>query len=260
MLPFSADQVQALKEMCDLWGEEGVVMVGAGALRCHLGDVRPTEDLDIAVAVTRDQLPARLARLEHWKRHNRNEHQWLAPGGVHVDIMPIGGDLLATGYIEWPGGQRMNLAGFEHAFRRTRSFDLGEARTLRVAELSVIALLKVVAYLDRPAERERDLQDIATIVQKYVGDDDDRRWSAEILDRGVEYELVGALLLGSDWASFVTARDRAALDAFFALFRNDADLTMSRMTRLCPVAWGRDDDEAVLRRIEQLEAGLGPRL
>ncbi len=41
------------------------------------------------------------------------------------------------------------------------AFDVDEGLSVPIAPVPVIAVLKMISYLDRPAERERDLRDLA---------------------------------------------------------------------------------------------------
>ena len=169
--PFSAAQARALEALVSLWtGKCEFVLVGASALHCHRPNARGTEDLDIALAVVQDELPLGLDGLDGWHRHPRNEHEWIGPDDVRLDVMPAGPTLTAQGYVDWQSGHRMNLAGFEHVFSHNRPIELRPGITIAVADLEVIALLKIVAYLDRGAEREHDLQGIAFVLEEYIED------------------------------------------------------------------------------------------
>lgn len=252
--PFTAAQTRAIEALARLWGpDRQFVLVGASAIACHLEHARGTADLDVAVAVAEDELPLGMDKLPGWRRHPQREHEWHGPGDVRVDVVPAGPALTARGYFDWPSGHRMTLAGFEHAFVRKRDLELGAACTLAVADLAVIALLKVVAYLDRGVEREHDLTDLALIIDQYVAADDDRRWSDEVVELQVPYDLVGAFLLGRDLAGFVTARDRANLERFVGIARGDE--TATRLARLAPIGWGRSE-AGVLERLSWLAAGV----
>ncbi len=57
-----------------------------------------------------------------------------------------------------------------------------------VAPLHVLAVLKMVAYLDRPDVREKDLCDLAHIMHEYTATDSDRRYSAEVPDDLTEFD------------------------------------------------------------------------
>ncbi len=84
---------------------------------------------------------------------------------------------------------------------------------------SVLTLLKIVSYLDQPAVRHKDLDDLAAIVEVY-GEDGERRFSDEVLDAGVDYNEAGAYLLGRDLARLCTEHDEGdAVERFLDAVR-----------------------------------------
>jgi predicted nucleotidyltransferase len=141
-----------------------------------------------------------LASRPGWSRHPRREYEFTAPGGAKVDLIPASPQLLRSGQLQWRNGDVMSLVGmdlaFEHAARHTGG--------VLVAPPPVVAILKMVAFGDRPTERERDLVDIAHLLDAYVDEDDERRWD-ETPD-GTEFDLAPAYLLGIDIAR-VLSRD-----------------------------------------------------
>lgn len=246
-----------MKELSALWlPDVPFVLVGASAINCYLPNPRGTQDMDVTLAVALEDLPAGLDRLPGWKRHPVLEHEWHGPGNVQVDLIPAGAALLARGSVAWPSGHTMSLVGFDHVFVRKRDFDV-DGVTIAVAELEVIALLKVVAYLDRPSEREHDLQDLMFIMDEYIAADDERRWRDELISLQLEYEVASAYLLGKDMAGFLTPRDRAALARFWDCLHDDSDATLSRALRLAPPAC-RGSEEFVRARFDALARGLKP--
>jgi predicted nucleotidyltransferase len=192
-LPFSVEQLEALHTLRSLcYPHIPFVLVGASAIHCHRPTPRGTRDLDVTLAVSLGELPAGLQRAPGWRRHHRHAHEWIGPGDVSVDLVPAGPSLLAQGHLLWPGGYRMNLAGFERAFAQARPMTLTPTLTVDVASLAAIALLKMVAFLDRPDVRERDLEDLAYLLHDYVPEDDERRWSDELLALQLEFDQVSA--------------------------------------------------------------------
>lgn len=182
---FTRAQAQALRQLAELW-PDGLCLIGASALACQIDLPRHTGDLDISVSVSLDELAAGLGRLDGWKRNPRKEHEWLSATGVKVDVLPAGPTLLAAGEIVWPAtGVRMNLTGMRLALATANRIEIESGFSIRVAPVPVIAVLKMISYLDRPAERERDLHDLAHILDKHVAPGDDRRFAPAVLDAGV---------------------------------------------------------------------------
>jgi predicted nucleotidyltransferase len=257
-MAFTSDQCQALRQLAELWSDTKFCLIGASALACQIDLPRQTGDLDVSVSVSLDELAAGLPRLEGWKRNAKNEHEWLSPAGVKVDVLPAGPSLMAAGEIVWPGtGARMNLTGMRLALATDNTFEVEAGLSIRVAPVPVIAVLKMISYLDRPADRERDLQDLALILENHVPAGDDRRFAPEVLDAGIPFEHASAYLLGHDLSELVNERERRAVDDFLARARDAGhpSATQARMARLGPSSWNQDPDE-LLARIDAFMQGF----
>ena len=197
-------------------------------------------------------------RLKGWKRNPKKEHEWLSPAEVKVDILPAGPTLLEAGEIVWPGtGIRMSLTGMRLALATARRLDVEVGLSIGIAPVPVIAILKMISYLDRPAERERDLHDLVHILEKHVPAEDTRRFEPEVLDAGVRYEHASAYLLGRDLRELVNDKERRAVDEFLArgLDEGHPSAMLGRMARLGPASWGEDPDE-VVARIDAFKQGF----
>jgi predicted nucleotidyltransferase len=256
---FTKEQSDALRQLAGLWSETRFCLIGATALACQIDLPRQTNDLDISVSVSLDELDAGLARLERWRRNPRKQHEWRSPGGVKVDILPAGPSLLAAGAIIWPEtGARMNLAGMRLALDTDNMFEVEPGLSIRLAPVPVLAVLKMISFLDRPAERERDLHDLAHILENHVAPDDERRFAPEVMDAGISYEHASAYLLGLDLRDLVSAGERKAVDDFLARVRDERHPSgaQARMARRGPHSWNQDPDE-LLARIDAFARGFG---
>ena len=259
MSAFTTGQSQALRQLAELWRDTRFCLIGASALACQIDLPRQTGDLDMSVSVSLDELAAGLSRLQGWKRNPKKEQEWLSSTGVKVDVLPAGPSLLAAGEIIWPStGARMNLTGMRLALERGILFEVEPGLSIPVAPVAVIAVLKMISYLDRPAERERDLDDLAHILENHVPPDNDRRFAPEVLDAGVPYEHASAYLLGHDLQGLVNDTERKAVAEFVARVRDERhpSATQGRMARLGPSSWNQDPDE-LLARIEVFMLGFG---
>jgi predicted nucleotidyltransferase len=259
MSGFSPDQLEALRDLQDVWGRDGIVLIGASALGQHL-DMRwrQTADLDLTISTSTNDVVDSMKGLNGWRRAEREPHRWLSPKGVKVDVIPAGPALVAAGNITWPEtGAVMSLVGFRLVFETSTKREIAPGHEMRVASLPAIAMLKMAAYLDRPSERARDLEDLGYIVDNYCYDNDERRYSQPVVDAGVQYEQAGAFLLGQDLASLVDGRERDLIKRFLTKLRdtNDGAGTLSRFARLAPPSWHKEEEE-VLKRLQAFEMGL----
>jgi predicted nucleotidyltransferase len=258
-MPFTADEIAALRDLTRLWTAERIVVVGAAALRCFLNlSWRTTQDLDLSVASTIEDATSALDGLPGWSRDPRLEHRWWTRAGIAVDVVPADPQARARGYMDWPrSGLRMSLVGMRLAFERGTALRAAEDLEVRVASLDVLALLKIVAYLDRPDAREKDLGDLAHIMHRYPAMDPDRRYSAEVPDDVTEFDDVGPFLLGKDIAALANATERRWVRDFVATIEDEArgPRVLQRLATGGPVAW-RDPD-TVLQRLLVFRRGLG---
>ena len=256
MTHWTAAQVHTFEALLGLWGTERVVLVGAGALARHLDLAwRVTADLDLTVALELDDYLRSLQQLHGWNMDPRREHRVTSPWGVKVDLLPAGPGLLATGKLVWPaGGGEMRLTGLDLAFEQFVTEPLPQA-TLRVASLPALVVLKMTSWLDRPAERDRDLADLGHVLDNAVPPDDERRFSTHVIDLAIEYELVCAYLIGTQVGCIARGSHRAVIDEFLERLAREEDWPHARMRALGPWAW-RHDETALTRRLHAFRAGV----
>jgi predicted nucleotidyltransferase len=254
---FSAAQADALRGLARIWPNREFTLIGALALRASLaGYQRQTNDVDVTLILPPDVARQRLASSPGWTPVVQTDHEWRSPAGTRVHVLPIPADALRAGELIWPqSGRRMNLAGMRHAFSQRVVCDIGSGTTITVATVPCVTLLKAVAFLDRPRERERDLGDLAEVLEGYIGDESDRRWTRET--EGVAHEDVSAFLLGLDTGGFADAAERDLLFQLLGVIREERDggYAQAAMLRLAPPAL-RGRPEVLLRRLGAFERGL----
>jgi predicted nucleotidyltransferase len=233
-----------------------MVLIGASALSVHLDmEWRATRDLDLVLSVSADDIGRVLGRVDGWARE-RN-HRWISDTGVPVDVIPAGPEALRAGRLQWPGGVVMSLTGIRLAFEATVSYQLSARVSIEVATVPVLVVLKMVSYLDRPGERDRDLEDLAHVLDAYVETEDERRYSRAVWDLGMDFDQSGAYVLGLEIGRLANASERAAIDSFLAktMAVDDPDLSQVRMTALGPATWSKNPEE-LTRRLEALQKGI----
>ena len=139
------------------------------ALRSGIRPMRYTEDIDFAIMV-----PDHVA-YQHIMQHllRQGFHATRQPYRVvHtatdtvVDVLPFGG-------IEEQGTVRFTerdtqlvMLGFTEVLQQADPLPMADGRTMHVAPLPGMCLLKLLAYGDRP-DRKKDLSDILSIIDQY---------------------------------------------------------------------------------------------
>lgn len=249
LLPEQIDALRDVQEICQQMGVD-IVVIGAIAWRIWLvDDNRQTEDVDVVVALDVDELPRLTERLIHrgWSRDSHKEQRWHSPKKARVDLLPVGPTARREKYVFWPKAEtRMSVVGFDHVFQDAVERNLGRNLTIRVVPLVVLALTKIVSYLDDPVRRHKDLEDLLVLMHKY--EDGDRRFSDEILAAGVEYDEAGAYLLGRDLRELFSTDDELQTIEQFMARIGSADFQIPpTLARLA--AFSEEDDRSRFPRI-----------
>jgi predicted nucleotidyltransferase len=246
-------QISALRELGEAWPGRDIVIIGATALGFYYDMAwRKTADVDLVVAVEIDEFPGRLAGRPGWAQHPDREHEFHSPHGVKLDILPAGEGLLQKGTIVWRSGQVMSLVGVDLAFRHAEPHTV-ENFIVKVATPAVVTVLKMAAYLDRPQERLRDLEDIAHLLEFYVDDSSPRFWD-EALALG-EYDLAPSYLLGLDIGRIIEEPHLQHIEAFLSRVGDRDEIDHAQMLRRGPRRWSIEE-QPLQRRLQALRAGL----
>jgi predicted nucleotidyltransferase len=239
----SKAQLAALSELNDVCRDRHTeaVIIGAVAFQAFYPNRdRHTRDIDLAVALDFEDFNSMQAELSKkgWKQEKRREHRWHSPGGEVLDIIPAGVQLRQAGQITWPASQMvMSLLGFEHVFKS--AIDMPALGTdSRVVPPVVLALLKVVAFMDDPQGRVKDLLD-------FYDADTDRVFSDEVFAAELEdVDLAPAFLLGLDLKLLVSERERLLVEQFLRFISDEAKPEFFAFVRAAPAFSARDENTA----------------
>ncbi|HET9239587.1 MAG TPA: hypothetical protein VFO10_20170 [Oligoflexus sp.] len=165
---------------------------------------RATRDADLAV------------RVGSWVNYEKIRVQLMGSGFLEqtamynfryktaiFDIIPFGEILNGKSEILWPqDGKIMNMLGFEDAFRTAHKFRTSTGIEVRIASLSCLVMLKVIAWNDRPRERPQDPVDIDSIIANYLDAGNfDRLYDehSDLVDMDpYTIDRAGAALIGRD--------------------------------------------------------------
>jgi predicted nucleotidyltransferase len=247
---------QALVRLARHWPGRRLTWIGGAAIeRICPARRQPTLDFAVALEETPEVIQAVMGRAADWRLTPGHRHRWLDPSGCPVDIIPAAAALIEAGGVTWPGEDRhMSLLGMRLAIAEGRAAPFPGAENVRIATIPALFLLKVVAWLDRP-EREKDLGDIALLLDHHVGPDDDRAFEGEAAARGLYGEDGSAWLLGFDLGRLAARDEREALVRFCARAASLDHPLAARLARTAPPGWHRDEAEA-RRRVALFAAGL----
>jgi predicted nucleotidyltransferase len=215
MTTLKPGQLEVLRALRRAYPEANIAIVGAAALAFHLSMTwRSTADLDLVVTISASDLDTALSKLVGWKQHPRIEQRWEGPNGVLIDLVPAAPDALARRQLIWPKtGHVMNLGGVRLALAEAPT-ELAPDLAIAVASIPIIALLKMAAYLDRPTEREKDLKDLAHILDEYPPAGDDRFFTDDVLSTNLDESQARGFILGTQRRMIVDEQDRELVHSF----------------------------------------------
>jgi len=260
MTDLSEQHIAALQQLSAGLHDIDWILIGAAALRLQLGArTRATEDLDVTLAIEADELVSIFAKFPDWTTDSRIEHQLHTPTGVRVDCLPAGPKVLEAGALIWPkSGKAMNMIGFRLAFEQYNLIDIASHLKAKVAAVSVLALLKMISFMDRPFERERDLEDLTFILDHYLGPVDERRWDDDTFAHSPDYDTAPAFCLGRDLGKIVDRREESEFRTFVSLFNDDTNRPelLASAVRQAGKKWHGDPEAELRRRLQAMLLGL----
>tara|TARA_R110002124_G_scaffold251205_5_gene416441 strand:+ start:7026 stop:7868 length:843 start_codon:yes stop_codon:yes gene_type:complete len=168
---------------------------------------RLTHDLDIAITVNDweqwQKFEKEIISLENFTKDKDQKQRFLYKKKFQLDIVPFGDIMKQDSKIFWPPDESfaMSVLGFDAAEEASLKVIVDKEIEIKIASLSGIFLLKIMAWKDRHHKNNKDADDIGFILENYLSINDQR--AAEKY-----YEMVysdeqtiltgGALLLGID--------------------------------------------------------------
>jgi len=132
-----------------------------------------------------------------------------------------------SSWTQASGGQEgfpqftMSLVGFDHVFATAQPVQFAPDLTLKVISSTALMLLKIVAFMDDPQRRAKDLDDIRGLLVQYEADSD-RVFSDVVLDAALQdYGLAPAFLIGLDLGVLCRDNELIVVRAFLAAMVKD---------------------------------------
>lgn len=128
---------------------------------------------------------------------------------IVVDVIPFGGVEEKDGTLAWAPSKDtvMNVAGFAEALSSAIRVQIDTDLIVPVVSLPGLAVLKLLAWVDRRHETNKDAADLHKLLRDYANAGNaDRIYGEEIYlleQANYDFELAGARLLGKDAARLV---------------------------------------------------------
>lgn len=218
--PITLAILQAVKQATQQSGIATAV-VGATArdiLLTHVFDLpvqRATMDIDFAIALEDwhqfEQLKHRLTSSgDFYADQNIQSRLYYSQGmrntsaGYPIDLLPFGGIEQSDHHIAWPPdlAVMMNVTGYAEVLAASIAVEVAPGKTIHVASLAGLLVLKLFAWIDRGRTNAKDAKDIYQIMRNYARAGNSGRLYHEEMELLVaaEYDpdLAGIRLLGRD--------------------------------------------------------------
>ena len=137
-----------------------------------------------------------------------------SPNGHQVDILPFGAiEIDEKVQIKGTGLTSISVNGFSEVYNSgTAEVQLDTGHHFKVASLSSIVLLKLIAYDDRPEQRAKDGRDVGSIIEHYFELQAEHIYEhhADLFtetEKDIELQDIGATVIGreikrNDWRKF----------------------------------------------------------
>lgn len=226
---------------------------------------RTTKDVDYAVLIGSHQeyneLKKHLIEIEGFVEYKGNAFVLIAPDGTQVDILPFG-EIENDGSVEISGEGMTSIKvdGMMEVYESgTETVEFDSGNRFKVATLHAIALLKFIAYDDRPDQRQKDVLDITNIMLHFFDLHTDLIYDYhnDLFDESIvpRFESIGPIVLGREirkiaqWKDQLVERLDGIMDKHIDLNENssfiklmvqakeDADVELM-VSYLADVLWG----------------------
>lgn len=179
---------------------------------------RTTKDIDYAALISSQQeyeeVKTYLIDKEAFTESKGNAFVLFAPDGTQVDILPFG-EIESDGAVEISGNGMTNIKvdGMKEVYDAgTETVDFDTGNTFKVATLPAIALLKFIAYDDRPEQRQKDVIDITNLMLHFFDLSNDLIYDYhnDLFDetKMPRFESIGPIVLGREIRKIAQSKDK----------------------------------------------------
>ncbi|TXD85519.1 hypothetical protein ESY86_02625 [Subsaximicrobium wynnwilliamsii] len=169
---------------------------------------RLTYDLDIAITVNDweqwKKVEEEITNLKNFKKDPNQKQRFLYREKFPLDIVPLG-DIMKTNHkIFWPPNEElaMSVLGFTAAGESALKVKIDNETEIKIASLTGIFILKIIAWKDRNQTNNKDADDIGFILGNYLSIHEERAattyYEEVYAAEPFKSTTAGAVLLGKD--------------------------------------------------------------
>lgn len=180
---------------------------------------RITMDIDVAIYMHSwdifDAFKNQLMATKQF-RQAKEVYRLVHENGIPIDIVPFGNIEAGAHHISWPPTHEiiMSVLGFEDAYLYASSVRISNMPIIdiRVANLTSLVALKIIAWNSRYPLSQKDALDVAFISRVYLDAGNQNRFAEEhsdMLTEDFDYLHASARLLGRDMTNVLSFETKA---------------------------------------------------
>jgi len=133
-----------------------------------------TKDIDFAIFVPTEEhftaVKNYLIKNGNFTQSAENAFTLFSPDKIQVDIFPFGAvDVEGKVKVQGLGLSEIWVNGFREVFKDgVQNVEFENGKVFKVSTLPALVILKLIAYDDRPDQRQKDIYDVAYIIRYYL--------------------------------------------------------------------------------------------
>jgi predicted nucleotidyltransferase len=224
----------------------GVSAIALELLKEGIKPSRGTKDIDFAVMISSIKEYEKICSALESKGFNKVAAPWTFYSkkfNVAIDLLPFG-EIEENYTVNFNDRYTdLHVLGFSEVMEEAVQVEI-EEKIANIPPLPGMVILKLIAWSDRPEERENDLSDILKIIQHYY----DLKWDEivekhyDTLDKDpFDQLLIAAEVLGRDSRLYLQKSEAISARVLKVLETNLADSSKSAIAR----EWARKLDKEV---------------
>ena len=224
---------------------------------------RTTGDIDFAVLINNvsvyETLKDYLIQVESFAPSKENAFVLIWKDKTQVDLMPFGAieDHEGTVTVEGAGFTSLQMPGFSEIYEEgLPQLVLENKHQFKFCTLPGIALLKLIAWDDRPEARRKDIKDISDILHHFFDMYDEQIWENHNDLFEDEYDnltSIAAQVMGRE-ISKIAKRNEKLFNRISAILNNNTDdIDNSTIATIMTEDFGNtvEDNVLLLRKLKQ---------
>lgn len=208
-----------------------------------------TKDIDVAIYLHSKEdyelVKNDLIENHNFNKSSENQFVLISPNGTQIDLSPFGeiADKDERVHVDGVGFTSISVEGFQDVYEHGLETVIVEDSTFDICSIPAIIVLKLIAWNDRPEQRQKDILDIFHLIDigfpifqnQIYGEHSDILLMA---DEANNYDrAVGAMILGRK-IELITQNNPSLHKKLLAIVADEInDIGNSRLVRLIAQRW-----------------------